>query len=165
MLHSGSPIFFPNVFPLLLLPDRLSAVLKMHLLHFPKTSHLPHPLLLHSNLLKRINRIPLRIIQLQPPPILQRQAILLRIIKPAPPPPPTPEFNLAGPLCALDPEADVNAAMDLVDLALDPRILARKVYFVAELVAHERVRAQGVEGGCYDGGLLLLVVEEGEEGD
>ena len=53
--------------------------------------------------------------------------------------------------------------MQLVDLALDPRVFTRKVDFVAELLAHERVCAQRVEGCGYDGGFLLLVVKEGEE--
>lgn len=55
--------------------------------------------------------------------------------------------------------------MDLVDLAADPRVLGSKVDFVAEFFAHERVCAQCVESRGYDGGLLLLVVEEDEHGD
>lgn len=55
--------------------------------------------------------------------------------------------------------------MQLVDLTPDPRVFAREIDFVAELFADEGVGAQGVEGCGYDGGFLLLVVEEGEEGD
>lgn len=121
--------------------------------------------LLHRNLLEWINSITLRIIQLQPCAILQCQTILLRIIQSASALPPTPELDLTRLLGSLDPEADVDAAVDLVDFALDPRVFRRKVYFVAEVLTHERVGAQGVEGGGYDGGFLLLVVEEGEEGD
>ena len=55
--------------------------------------------------------------------------------------------------------------MKLVDFALDPRIFTRKVDFVAELFADHGVCAQRVKGCSYDGGFLLLVVEEGEEGD
>lgn len=55
--------------------------------------------------------------------------------------------------------------MHLVDLAFDPRVLARKVDLVAQDVAHGWVGAQSVERGGDDGGLLLLVVEEGERGD
>lgn len=55
--------------------------------------------------------------------------------------------------------------MHLVDLPTNPRILAGKVYLVAELFAHRRIRAQRVQRRGDDAGLLLLVVEEGEEGD
>lgn len=55
--------------------------------------------------------------------------------------------------------------MHLVDLALDPRVLAGKVDFVAEDVAHGGVGTQCVERRGDDGGLLLLVVEEGGEAE
>ena len=55
--------------------------------------------------------------------------------------------------------------MKLVDFALDPRIFTRKVDFVAELFADHGVCAQRVKGCGYDGGFLLLVVEEGAGGD
>lgn len=50
--------------------------------------------------------------------------------------------------------------MHLIDLALDPRVFTREIYFIAELFAHERICAQCVERGGYDGGFLLLVIEE-----
>lgn len=55
--------------------------------------------------------------------------------------------------------------MHLVDLALDPRVLAREVDLVAENFAHGGVGAQRIERGGDDGGFLLLVVEEGEGRD
>lgn len=55
--------------------------------------------------------------------------------------------------------------MHLVDLAADPGILGRKVYLVAEDLAHVGIRAQRVECGGDDGGLGFLVVEEDEGGD
>lgn len=55
--------------------------------------------------------------------------------------------------------------MHLVNLAPDPRILARKVDFVAEDLAYGRIGAQCVEGGADDRGLLLLVIEEDEDRD
>jgi hypothetical protein len=122
-------------------------------------------LLLSDRILERINGISLRIIQLNPPPIIHCQRVLLCVKQSSPAPSPTPQFHLSTPLCPLDPEADVNAPVNLIDLALDPRVLARKVYLVSEFFAYERVGAQGVEGGGYDGGFLFLVVEEGEEGE
>lgn len=117
---------------------------------------------------KRINRIPLRIIQLPPlppsPPIIQRQTPLLRNIQSILPPP-TPEPNLPLPLRPLDPKPDVDPPMHLVDLPLYPRVLGGEVDFVAEDVAHGGVGAEGVERGGYDGGLGFLVVEEDEGGD
>jgi len=55
--------------------------------------------------------------------------------------------------------------MHLIDFTLDPRVLAGKVYFVAEDVAHCGIGAQRVERRGYDGGFLLLVVEEGGEAE
>lgn len=72
---------------------------------------------------------------------------------------------MARPPSPLDPKAYLNAAMDLVDFTLDPGVFTGKVDFVAEVLAHEGVGAEGVQGSGYDGGFLLLVVEEGEEGE
>lgn len=60
--------------------------------------------------------------------------------------------------------------MELVHLAVNPRDLAIEVDFIAEEFACARVRAEGVEGGGYDGGGGLLVVEDcdgagGDNGD
>ena len=119
--------------------------------------------------LERINCIPCRIVQLQPPPrpilIQHLQAILLRIIQAPSAPASTPQPDLALASRALDPEADIDPAMHLVDLALDPWILAGKVDLVAELLAHQRIRPQRVQRTSHDGRLGLLVVEEGEERD
>lgn len=106
--------------------------------------------LLDSNHLERINRITLWIIQLQPRAIIKRQTILLRVVQSASPLSPTPQLDFAGALCALDPEADVDAPVYLVDIALDPRVLGRKIYFIAELLAHERIGAQSVQRRRYD---------------
>lgn len=114
---------------------------------------------------KRINSISLGIIQLHPRAILQRQAVLLGLVQATPAPPPTPQLDLALLPGPLDPKANVDSAVDLVDLAAHPGVLARKVDFVAELLAHGGVGAQGVERRGDDAGLGFLVVEEGEERD
>jgi hypothetical protein len=130
----------------------------------PSSIHL-QALLLPDRILERINGVSLWIVQLNPPPIIHGQRVLLRIIQSSPAPSPTPQLHLSTPPRPLDPKADVNAPMHLVDLTLDPWVLARKVYLVPEFFAYERVGAQGVEGGGYDRGFLFLVVEEGEEGE
>jgi len=137
-----------------------------HTPHNPPPSQLGD--LIRNNIHKRIDRIPLRIIELHHLLLavlalpIHRQAPLLRNKVPAPAPPLTPQPNLALPLGPLHPKLDINAPMHLVDLAPYPRVLAREVYFVAELSAHGGVRTQRVEGRRYDGGFLHLVVEEGE---
>jgi hypothetical protein len=87
--------------------------------------------LLSKRVLEGIDSITLWIIQLHDATILQGQTPLLRHKIASPAPPPTPQSDLPLPLGALDPEADIDASMHLVDLALDPRIFARKVYLVA----------------------------------
>lgn len=65
---------------------------------------------------------------------------------------------------AFDPEANVDGAVQLVQLASNPRGLAGKVDFVAEQLAGCVVGAQGVQDGADGRGGRLLVVEDGEAG-
>ena len=82
-----------------------------------------YPSLFHRNLLERINSIALWIIQLKSRAILHRQTILLCIIQSTSSLSPALQAHLARLFGSLDPEADINAAMDLVDFTLDPRVL------------------------------------------
>lgn len=107
----------------------------------------------------------MRIVQLHTLTVFKRQTPLLRVIQPAPPSPPALQPRLSRPLRPLDPEANIDPPMHLVDIAFYPGVLACKVDFVAELLAHGGVGAQRVQRRSYDGGFLLLVVEEGEEGE
>jgi hypothetical protein len=50
--------------------------------------------------------------------------------------------------------------VELVHLAVDPGDLTVEVDLVAEEFARAGVGAEGVEGGCYDGGGGLLIVED-----
>lgn len=80
------------------------------------------------------------------------------------PSPPTSQPDKALPPRPLHPETYINSAVNLVDLTPDPGILARKVYLITKLFSHGGIGTEGVEGGCYHGGFLLLVVKEGEHG-
>lgn len=77
-------------------------------------------------------------------------------------------------LSPLDPEPDVDAPVQLVHLASDPRHLAGKVHLVAQQLACSRVRPQRVHRARHHRRALLLVVEDcahrdahddGEDGD
>lgn len=65
-------------------------------------------------------------------------------------------------LRALDPEGDVDAAVQLVHLAADPGDLLGEVDLVAQVVAGLAGRAQRVERPVHDGRGQLLVVEDGD---
>jgi hypothetical protein len=65
-------------------------------------------------------------------------------------------------LAALDAEADVDVATQLVHGARDPRDLLGKVDLVAEVLAGLAAGAQGVERGGDRRRRQLLVVEDGE---
>jgi hypothetical protein len=86
----------------------------------PKTRLL---ILIHTHwLLERINSIPLRIIKIQHPPIVQRQTPLLRRKVTSPSFSPTPQFYLTLRFRTLHPKTNIYPAVHLVDFAFYPRV-------------------------------------------
>lgn len=82
--------------------------------------------------------------------------------KPIPPPPHTDEAHAAPTLATRDPEADVDAAAQQVELAADPGHPTGEVDLVAEAGAGGRVRAQRVQHAGDGARARLLVVKDAQ---
>lgn len=109
-----------------------------------------HRLIATSAVLKQLHYRP--IFQLETP--FQRLKIASLL------PPQADKLGLRLRPGAFDPELDINDAVQLIQLATDPRHLARKVDLIAQDLARCLVRPQRVQDRVDRGRTRLLVIED-----
>lgn len=115
-----------------------------------RVSLVDHRLIAAPAVLKQLHHRP--ILQLETPLQCLKIASLL--------PPQTDKLSLRLRPGAFDPEPNVNDAVQLVQLATDPRHLARKVDLITQDLARRLVRPQRVQDRVDRRRARLLVIED-----